>query len=99
MPRGVILDADGTLLLSNDAHARAGAQACAEYGYGVPFERVRPLIGVGGDRLIATVAPGLDVRHDPSAAIAARRQEIVLARYDDSPLAASGRLSGTGSAG
>lgn len=40
--RGVILDVDGTLVLSNDAHARAWVEALAELGYAIPFERVRP---------------------------------------------------------
>ena len=46
--RGVILDVDGTLVDSNDAHARAWVEALKEGGFDVPFERVRPLIGMGG---------------------------------------------------
>ena len=44
----VILDVDGTLVDSNDAHARAFAEVLE-----VPFERVRPLIGMGSDKLIS----------------------------------------------
>jgi HAD superfamily hydrolase (TIGR01549 family) len=44
---GVILDVDGTLVDSNDAHARAFSEAL-----NVPFERVRPLIGMGSDKLL-----------------------------------------------
>lgn len=51
--RGVLLDLDGTLLDSNDAHARAWSDAFADAGRPVSFERVRPLIGLDGDRLIA----------------------------------------------
>jgi beta-phosphoglucomutase-like phosphatase (HAD superfamily) len=53
--RGVILDVDGTLVDSNDAHARAWVEALTEGGFDVPFERVRPLIGMGGDNLLPEV--------------------------------------------
>lgn len=48
----VLLDIDGTLIDSNDAHARAWVEAFAAHGYTIPFERVRPLIGKGGDKLV-----------------------------------------------
>jgi HAD superfamily hydrolase (TIGR01509 family) len=50
--RGVIFDVDGTLVDSNDAHARAWEEAFREAGYPVPFEKIRPLIGMGGDKLV-----------------------------------------------
>lgn len=50
--RGVILDLDGTLIDSNDAHARAWARAFAEHGFDVPAAQVRPLIGMGGDQML-----------------------------------------------
>jgi HAD superfamily hydrolase (TIGR01509 family) len=50
--RAAILDIDGTLLLSNDAHARAFVDAAAEMGIGVDFEIVRSLIGMGSDKLV-----------------------------------------------
>jgi len=50
--RGVILDVDGTLVDSNDAHARAWVRALEEDGRRVPFERARRLIGMGGDKII-----------------------------------------------
>lgn len=50
--RGVILDVDGTLIDSNDAHARAWADAGDRLGYDISYDRVRPLIGMGGDRVI-----------------------------------------------
>ncbi len=52
---GVLLDIDGTLVDSNDAHARAWVEALAEAGHDVPFERVRRLIGMGGDQLLPEV--------------------------------------------
>ena len=53
--RGVIFDIDGTLVDSNDAHARAWVRAFADQGIEVPFEQVRPLIGMGGDQLVPRV--------------------------------------------
>jgi phosphoglycolate phosphatase-like HAD superfamily hydrolase len=81
--RGVILDVDGTLVLSNDALARAWAQAFAEYDHEIAFERIRPLIGMGGDKLMATLVPGLNTREGDGKAISERRKEIFLARYAD----------------
>src|SRR4051812_10770260 len=50
--KAVILDVDGTLVDSNDAHAMAWVEAFAHFGFEVPFERVRDLIGKGGDKLV-----------------------------------------------
>lgn len=46
-PRGVLLDLDGTLIDSNDAHAHAWVTALAGEGFDIPFARVRRLIGRG----------------------------------------------------
>ncbi len=54
--RGLILDLDGTLIDSNDAHAQAWAQAFAQHGFDISAEEVRPLIGMGGDKLLPTLA-------------------------------------------
>ncbi|GAB4514573.1 MAG: HAD family hydrolase [Anaerolineae bacterium] len=48
----VILDVDGTLVDSNDAHASAWLSALQAYGYDVTFDNIRPLIGMGGDNLL-----------------------------------------------
>lgn len=50
--KGVIFDVDGTLVDTNDAHAWAWEEAFERYGYAVPFDRIRPLIGMGGDNLV-----------------------------------------------
>lgn len=78
---GVILDVDGTLVLSNDAHARAWVEAFAEHGYDIPFERVRPLIGMGGDKLLPALVPELSNTEGMGKQIAERRKEIFLTRY------------------
>lgn len=79
--QGMLLDVDGTLLLSNDAHARAWVDAYREHGYDVAFERVRRLIGMGGDRLVKTLTPDLDAHKGEGKAIADRRGAIFLSRY------------------
>lgn len=53
--RGVIFDIDGTLVDSNDGHARAWLRAFADEGHEVSFGQVRPLIGMGGDQLVPRV--------------------------------------------
>ncbi len=75
MTKAVLFDVDGTLIDSDDAHARAWVAALAEGGYPVPFERIRPLIGQGGDRILPEVA-GLSDEDEPGKTIARRRGEI-----------------------
>ncbi len=79
--QGVLLDVDGTLVLSNDDHARAWVTAFAEHGYDVPFDRVRPLLGMGGDKVLDKVTPGLSDKEGPGKAIGERRKAIVLEQY------------------
>lgn len=79
--RGVILDVDGTLVLSNDAHARAWVDAFVEHGYDVAYTQVRLLIGMGGDKLLPTVVPGLNEQSGPGKAIAERRKAFFRERY------------------
>jgi len=73
--RGVIFDIDGTLVDSNDAHARSWVDTFREAGYDVPFEAVRPLIGMGGDKLLPKA---IEVRHDSKEGkkLSERRSEI-----------------------
>jgi HAD superfamily hydrolase (TIGR01509 family) len=70
-----LVDIDGTLVDSNDAHAQAWVQALAEHGRHVAFTRVRPLIGLGGDKLLARLA-GIDAESKEGEAIAERRRDI-----------------------
>ncbi len=78
--RAVIFDVDGTLVDSNDGHARAWVDALAEAGYQVPFERIRPLIGMGGDKVLPLVA-GLSSDDAKGKRIAERRDAIFAERY------------------
>lgn len=75
MYRAVIFDVDGTLVDSNDAHAHAWVTALAERGRHVECSRVRPLIGMGGDKLLPRVA-GIAADSAEGEAIDARRREI-----------------------
>ncbi len=78
--RGVILDIDGTLIDSNGAHAQAWVDALAEHGYQVSPERVRRLIGMGGDKLLPEVT-GLAKDTPQGRQISRRRSEIFMERY------------------
>ncbi|MFL6438505.1 MAG: HAD family hydrolase [Terriglobales bacterium] len=57
MLRAVIFDVDGTLVDSNDLHARAWQEAFAHFGIDMPFDRVRSQIGKGADQLIPSLLP------------------------------------------
>jgi HAD superfamily hydrolase (TIGR01549 family) len=54
-----IFDIDGTLIDSNELHARAWSDAFREFGRRVPLETIRMHIGKGGDLLVPDV---LDAR-------------------------------------
>jgi HAD superfamily hydrolase (TIGR01509 family) len=73
--KGILLDVDGTLVDSNDAHARAWVRALEEHGIAVPYETVRRLIGKGGDKLLREAA-GIDADSRKGKAISKRRGEV-----------------------
>lgn len=77
---GVILDVDGTLIDSNDVHASAWVEAMAENGYKVPFDKVRPLIGMGGDKVLPETI-GVQKDSEEGKRISQRRKEIFKERY------------------
>jgi HAD superfamily hydrolase (TIGR01509 family) len=79
MYEGVIFDVDGTLVDSNDAHAQAWVEALAEAGHRVPFERIRRMVGMGGDKLLPEV--GVAAEGEPGESIAKRRGEIFAQKY------------------
>jgi phosphoglycolate phosphatase-like HAD superfamily hydrolase len=80
MLRAALLDVDGTLVDSNDAHARAWVDAFAEFGHSVAFERVRPLIGKGGDKVMPELIT-IEADSAEGKPIAKRRSEIFHDRY------------------
>src|SRR5437879_2156482 len=72
---GVSCDVDGTLVDSNDAHAHAWVEAMEEQGYHISFERVRPLIGMGGDKVLPQTL-GIAKDSEEGKRISQRRKEI-----------------------
>lgn len=78
--RAVLLDVDGTLVDSNDAHAHAWVDAAAEFGHTITFAEVRRLIGMGGDRVLPRLT-GLAEESDEGARLLERRGEIFRDRY------------------
>lgn len=78
--RGVLLDIDGTLIDSNDAHALAWVAALAEQDIHVRREDVRRLIGMGGDKLLPAIT-GVDAESALGQGIGERRAELFRERY------------------
>jgi len=78
--RPVIFDIDGTLVDSNDAHAHAWVDSLAEAGHDVSLERVRPLIGMGGDKVLPELV-GIEEDSPEGKRLAKRRGEIFRERY------------------
>jgi HAD superfamily hydrolase (TIGR01509 family) len=74
------LDVDGTLIDSNDAHARAWVEALCDHGIAVTFEEVRPLIGMGADKLLPKIG-GIEADSKEGEAIGRSRQQIFRTRY------------------
>jgi HAD superfamily hydrolase (TIGR01509 family) len=77
----VLFDIDGTLDNSNDSHAHSWVDALAEAGYTIPFERIRPLIGLGSDKLFPKLGAGLRADTEPGKSILRRRRDIFLKQY------------------
>jgi HAD superfamily hydrolase (TIGR01509 family) len=84
MLSAALLDVDGTLIDTNDAHAGSYREALAEAGYDIPYFEVRWRIGMGGDRLVPELT-GLNEK-DPAQkqtadAIRSRHKELFLRSY------------------
>jgi HAD superfamily hydrolase (TIGR01509 family) len=80
MHPAIILDVDGTLVDSNDAHAQAWLEAFNEAGRDVSYDRVRRSIGMGGDKLMPHVS-GLTEESREGRHISERRAELFMSRY------------------
>src|SRR5688572_20983095 len=79
-PLTVLLDVDGTLIDSNDAHAHAWVDVCREFGKHCDYEQIRAMIGMGGDKLMPKA---FGVEHDSKEGkrMSERRSEIFLEEY------------------
>jgi HAD superfamily hydrolase (TIGR01509 family) len=78
--RGVIFDIDGTLVDSNEAHARSWVDAFQEIGYDVPYDVIWPMIGMGGDKLLPW-ATGIESESAFGKKLSKRRWEIFQRDY------------------
>jgi HAD superfamily hydrolase (TIGR01509 family) len=78
--RAVLLDVDGTLIDSNEAHARSWVEAFREAGVEVPLEKVRRLIGMGGDKLMPA-ASGIEEDSPEGKRLADRRKHLFMEQY------------------
>jgi HAD superfamily hydrolase (TIGR01509 family) len=76
----VLLDIDGTLIDSNDAHAHAWVDVGREFGHEIDYGHVRRLVGMGGDKVLPQVA-GLEEDTDEGQRIKKRRGQIFRERY------------------
>lgn len=76
----VLLDVDGTLVDSNDAHAAAWVEILLAAGRrDATFDRVRPLIGMGADQLLPQL--GIDPASEPGKRMVGERTRLFLTRY------------------
>jgi HAD superfamily hydrolase (TIGR01509 family) len=76
----VLLDVDGTLIDSNDEHARAWVDVGREFGLDIDFAHVRRLIGMGGDKVLPQVT-GVEEDDPLGERIKERRGEIFRGTY------------------
>jgi len=78
--QAALLDVDGTLVDSNAAHAQSWVEAFDELGHAVTYERVRELIGKGGDKLLPETI-GVQKDSDEGQRITRRRAAIFQKTY------------------
>lgn len=78
--RAVLLDVDGTLIDSNAQHAESWRKTLAAHGFDRPFEQVRRLIGMGGDKLLPALT-GIASESDLGREIIAERGELFMRDY------------------
>jgi len=77
----VLLDLDGCLIDSNDAHARAWSDALARFGRRVPASRIRIHIGKGGKEMLRDFVTPAE-HAILASAMGATQNEIFLSRFD-----------------
>ena len=76
----VLLDVDGTLIDSNDAHAKAWVDVAHEFSHPADYDSIRRMIGMGGDKLMPK-AFGIEHDSDEGKKMSKRRSEIFRDRY------------------
>jgi HAD superfamily hydrolase (TIGR01509 family) len=78
--RAVLLDIDGTLVDSNEAHARAWHEVFARHGRTVAIDAIRDAIGKGGDKLLRELGR-IDDESDEGQVMSEERKALFKARY------------------
>ena len=68
------------MLESNDAHAHSWVEVFRRHGFDIPFERVRPLIGKGGDKLLPELT-GIDAESARGKELSDERSTLFLEKY------------------
>lgn len=81
MVKALLLDVDGTLVQSNEAHAEAWVRALRAFGFAVQPATVVKWIGMGGDKILPQVRPDLTEHTEPGASILRLRQQLFLSEY------------------
>ncbi len=81
MIKGLLVDIDGTLVRSNEAHARSWVEASEKIGRQVEYERALKLMGMGGDKLIPTLFPDLIKDEGLGKEVSDYRKDLFLREY------------------
>ncbi|MBI2388029.1 MAG: HAD family hydrolase [Deltaproteobacteria bacterium] len=76
----LLLDVDGTLVDSNDAHAQSWVDVLTRAGFQASFDEVRRLIGMGGDKLLPTVT-GVSKEEARGRELAEERTRVFMEQY------------------
>ncbi|HSN69716.1 MAG TPA: HAD family hydrolase, partial [Thermoanaerobaculia bacterium] len=79
---GLIFDIDGTLIDSNELHARAWREAFREFGARVPLATIRMHIGKGGDLLVPDILDARRMR-EFGKKVQTFRKELFRRKYMD----------------
>ncbi len=79
-PKAVIFDIDGTLVDSNDAHARSWLDLLAEVGQRASYEVVRHMVGMSAEKLLPALT-GVGADSEVGRDMLRRRLEIFRQRY------------------
>lgn len=80
-PRALLIDIDGTLIDSNEAHARAWADTLRAHGWTeITWQRVLPLVGMGGDKLLPELT-GVSAESAQGKKLSKERSKHFLASY------------------
>ncbi|MBC7740676.1 MAG: HAD family hydrolase [Bdellovibrionaceae bacterium] len=85
----VLLDIDGTLVDSNDAHAKSWVEAISEFKFDINYQIIREKIGMGGDKLLPLVI-GIESASEVGKKISKLRQSIFQTKYLPNLLAFDG---------